>query len=62
MKIKIEYGSLIVSDKDRKALSREFEKLQTIEEKYGFWQEKFRLNYSLNSKDFIQEGTFVYFN
>lgn len=61
MNIKIEYGFLYVSDEDREGLKQEFEKLQTIDEQYGFWQEKFGLNYSLNRKNNIQENTFEEF-
>lgn len=59
--MKIEYGSLHISDIERKSLIKEFKKLQTIDEKYGFWQEKFGLNYSLNRQNDIQEHTFEEF-
>ena len=58
MNIKIEHGFLYVSDEDRETLKQEFDKLLTIEAQYGFWQEKFGLNYSLNYKSNIQENTF----
>ncbi len=59
--MKIENGSLYISDSEKELLKKEFKKLQTIDEKYGFWQEKFGLNYSLNRKNYIQEHTFEEF-
>lgn len=61
MNINIDFGYLVVSDKDRSILKTEFDKLQTIDEKYNFWQDKFDLNYSLNRHDNIQEHTFEEF-